>query len=51
MIENDNEKLLNFLLGSETVIYTGNDNDEDIYDEEIEQLESDPNKETWYKGN
>jgi len=51
MIENDNEKLLKFLLGSETVIFTGNDNDEGKYDDEIVQLALDPNKETWYKGN
>lgn len=54
MIENDNDKLINYLFGSDSAIYTGNDNCEkyecDTFDYKINKAEQ-KGYEVYYKGN
>lgn len=51
MIENDNDMLMNYLFGLESVIYTGNDNtDEEPYINEINKAEQ-KGYDIHYKGN
>ena len=51
MIDNDPDKLMRYLFGAESTIYTGNDNeDEGQYDNEIESAEN-AGYDVIYKGN
>ncbi len=51
MIDNDHDKLMRYLFGAESTIYTGNDNtDEGQYDDEIERAEN-AGHDVIYKGN
>ena len=51
MIDNDPDKLMRYLFGAGSTIYTGNDNeDEGQYDDEIERAEND-GYDVIYKGN
>ena len=51
MIDNDHDKLMRYLFGAESTIYTGNDNEDDgQYDDEIERAEN-AGYDVIYKGN